>query len=67
MGTDRVTQKIASQLHQVLANMNGDLDRVEILTAALAGFSRPIPDYEPTFHHLNAAPLPEHEIRSGRR
>lgn len=62
MGTDNVAQKITEELQRKLAKMSADLDRVEILTAALVGFSRPVPDYEPAFHHLNKTTLRDHEL-----
>jgi hypothetical protein len=67
MGTEHVTHKIANQLQHVLADISHNLDRVEILTAALAGFSRPVPDYEPRFHHLHGATLRDHELRRAGR
>ena len=62
MGTDQATSKITQQLERILSNMSDDLDRVELLTAALAGFTHPVPEYEPTFHHLNTRALREHEL-----
>jgi len=41
--------------------MSRDFDRVELLAAGLAAMSRPIPDYEPEFHHLRRAALHDHE------
>lgn len=62
MGTENATDRITNELQSMIGKMSGDLDRIEILTAALAGFSRPVPDYEPTFHHLNLSTLREHEL-----
>ena len=42
------TERIKRKLDDALDNMRGDLDRVELLAAALSAFSRPVPDYEPT-------------------
>jgi hypothetical protein len=42
--------------------MHADLDRVEILAAALSAFSRPVPDYEPHFRHLDHMTLSAHEL-----
>jgi hypothetical protein len=49
-------------LDDALDNMRGDLDRVELLAAALSAFSRPVPDYEPRFHHLHRAELSVKEL-----
>jgi hypothetical protein len=62
MATEKATTRILRDLHGALAKLSGDLDRVEILTGALAGFSRPVPDYEPAFRHLNHLALSEHEL-----
>lgn len=62
MGNEVATSQIANQLSRALANMSSDLDRVEILSAALLAFIRPVPEYEPTFHHWNAASLHDHEL-----
>jgi hypothetical protein len=42
--------------------MRSDLDRIEILTAALNAFSKPVPDYEPGFRHLRDMNLAAHQI-----
>jgi hypothetical protein len=53
-------------LHRATEQMRTDLLRVEILTAALSAFSRPIPDYEPTFHHLgNRVMMGASQLRGG--
>jgi hypothetical protein len=48
MASDRVK----SEINRALDNMRAEIDRIEILTAALAAFARPVPDYEPGFQHL---------------
>lgn len=62
MGTDNVAQRITEELQRKLATMSADLDRVEILAAALIGFSRPVPEYESAFHHVHPTTLREHEL-----
>ena len=57
MATDRVK----SELHRVLVDTRASLDRVEIWSAGLCAFSRPIPEYQPSFQHLNSQ-LIAHEI-----
>jgi hypothetical protein len=42
--------------------MHADLDRIDILSAALSAFSAPIPDYEPRFRHLPHLTLTAHEL-----
>jgi len=43
--------------------MRADLDRIEILMAALSAFSRPVPDYEPCFRNMHHLMLTAHELR----
>jgi hypothetical protein len=61
--TDRITR----EFHEVLDSMRGDLDRVELLAVALGAFSRPIPDYQPRFLHLNRATLGAQELGQAAR
>lgn len=55
------TDQMKSQLRRALDDTRADLDRVEIWSAGLCAFSRPIPEYQPSFQHLNS-PLTAHEI-----
>ncbi|MBI3705182.1 MAG: hypothetical protein HY244_15390 [Rhizobiales bacterium] len=52
MRAESATEQMKHELHRLLDNIRGDLDRIEILTAALDAFSRPVPNYEPRFRHL---------------
>ena len=58
-------QRLFNELQRALDNIDSELARVELLTALLAGLSRPVPEYEPRFHHLGPLRLTEHEL--GRR
>lgn len=60
MQAQSATDQMKRELHQLFDNIRGDLERIEILTAALNGFSRPVPDYEPRFRHLRQ--LEAHEL-----
>jgi hypothetical protein len=51
------SDKLRHDLKCTLANVHVELERIDILTAALEAFSRPVPDYEPSFHHLNLREL----------
>ncbi len=62
---EKQTQRRKGELHNAVDTMHGELTRVEIMTAAMAAFSQPIPDYEQNFHHLrhltaSAAQLKSH-------
>lgn len=43
---------IVCNLLEALARLHDDLDRVEMWTAALGCFLRPVPDYRPNDAHL---------------
>ena len=61
--TDTAIDRVRRELHRVLDNVRADLDRIEILTAALSAFCRPIPNYEPSFQHMRHMTLSAHELR----
>ncbi len=62
MRTESATDGMKRELHRLLDNIRGDLDRIEILTVALNVFSRPVPDYEPHFRHLRQSTRDAHEL-----
>ena len=62
MQTETAIDRVKRDLHGALDNMRADLDRVDILSAALSAFSKPVPDYEPTFQHMRHLTLNAHEI-----
>jgi len=64
--TQEPQQKLMDELQRALDTMNGELVRVELLAAVLAGLSRPVPEYEPQFHHLGRASLTDHELSQRR-
>ncbi|HEY2531640.1 MAG TPA: hypothetical protein VGJ20_27540 [Xanthobacteraceae bacterium] len=45
-------EMIIRNLIEALARLNDDLDRVELWTAALYCFQRPVPEYQPSDEHL---------------
>ena len=59
--TETAIDRVRRDLHRVLDHMRADLDRVEILTAALGAFSRPVPDYD-RLPHLRHMTLSAHEL-----
>ena len=54
MATEVATNRIKRELHRLLDNKCTDLDRIEILAAAIDAFSQPIPDYAPDFCRLTS-------------
>jgi hypothetical protein len=62
MKSDRAIDRVRRELHRALDHTRADLDRIEILTAAMSAFSKPVPDYEPRFQHVHGLALTRHEI-----
>ena len=62
MKTEPAIERVRRELRRVIDNMCRDLDRIEILTAALSAFGRPVPDYDPGFRHLRNLTLSQHQI-----
>lgn len=58
----RASDKLRHDMQRVLGDLRTDLDRVELLAAALEAFSAPVPDYEPVFRHVTPA---AHELARG--
>lgn len=55
-------ERLRRDLHRVLDDMRSDLERIEILTAAMIGFSKPVPDYEDGFRHMPHMRLDAHRM-----
>jgi hypothetical protein len=64
MALENPTDRLKRELSRAVETLKSDLDRVELLTAALSAFHRPVPDYEPTFHHTHRMSLSAHELRA---
>ena len=63
MRKDSAPEQLRNEMTRLFDNIRGDLDRVELLSAALGAFSRPIPDYEPRFVHLQHGIVNAQELR----
>ncbi|HEY6023501.1 MAG TPA: hypothetical protein VIV34_04905 [Pseudolabrys sp.] len=64
METDAAVARVRTELDRAFEKTRAELDRIEILAAGLAAFNMPIPEYEPTFHHLRRSNLTQHELPS---
>jgi hypothetical protein len=62
MGTETAMDRVKRELDGAIDTMRADLDRIDILSAALSAFSKPVPDYEPTFQHMSHLTLNAHEL-----
>lgn len=45
------SENLRDEMHRSLAKVSRELEKLEILAAAMAAFSRPVPDYELSFQH----------------
>ena len=62
MKSETAINRVRRELSRVLDDVRADLDRIEILVGAINAFSRPVPDYEPAFRHMNNLALTQHQI-----
>ena len=62
MAAEGAMDRMQRELVRAVEDLRTDMDRVELLTAALSAFSRPIPDYEPSFHHMAQPDLGAYEM-----
>jgi len=62
MGTDNASDRMQRELNRAMDALRADLDRVELLTAALSVFSSPVPEYEPSFLHMRRSQLASHQL-----
>lgn len=44
--------RLKRELQHSVERIRVELDKIEILSAAMSAFSQPVPTYEPGFHHL---------------
>jgi hypothetical protein len=66
MLAENATERLKRELCCAVEQLRADLDRVELLTAALSAFQHPVPEYEPTFHHARRMGLSAHELPAKR-
>lgn len=48
----KLSNPVERNLRTAIARVRQELDRIELLTAALGAFSRSVPKYEPAFQHM---------------
>jgi hypothetical protein len=57
------TDRIKRDMHRAVDRIRVELNRIEILSAALAAFNMPVPDYEPGFRHMRFATATAFELK----
>lgn len=69
MSKETVTagDRLKRELQRTVERIRIELDKIEILSAAMVAFSKPVPEYEPGFHHLRHVTASALELNSARR
>lgn len=55
--------RLKREIHRALDRIRVELNRIELLSAGLAAFGKPVPDYEPAFRHLHHVPATAFELK----
>jgi hypothetical protein len=58
--------RLKRELHRAVERIRTELDKIDVLSAAMAAFSKPVPDYEPGFRHLRHVTASAMELNSRR-
>jgi len=58
--------RLKGELQRSVERIRVELDKIEILSAAMFAFSKPIPAYEPGFQHLRHATVNAIELNNAR-
>lgn len=61
------TDRLKRELQRAVEHIRVELDKIEILSAAMSAFSKPVPNYEPGFRHLRHVTASALELNSARR
>lgn len=61
------SDRLKRELQRGVERIRIELDRIEILSAAMAAFARPVPDYEPGFRHMRHVTASALELNSANR
>lgn len=48
-------ERLKGELQRSVERVRAELDKIEILSAAMSAFSQPVPKYEPSFVHMRHA------------
>jgi hypothetical protein len=58
--------RLKRELQRTVERIRVELDKIEILSAAIVAFSKPVPQYEPGFRHLRQVTASALELKSAR-
>ena len=65
--TDSGPDRLKRELLRAVERIRTELDKIDLLSAAMAAFSKPVPQYEPGFRHLRHVTASALELNSARR
>ena len=65
--TDSAGDRLKRELQRAVERIRTELDKIDILSAAMAAFSKPVPEYEPGFRHMRHVTASALELNSARR
>jgi hypothetical protein len=61
------TDRLKRELQRAVERIRVELDKIDLLSGAMAAFSKPVPDYEPGFRHLRHVTASALELNSAHR
>ncbi len=64
--TDLGSDRLKRELQRAVERIRTELDKIDLLSAAMAAFSKPVPDYQPAFRHLRHVTASALELNSRR-
>jgi hypothetical protein len=65
--TETAGDRLKRELQRAVEHIRSELEKIDILSAAMAAFSKPVPDYEPGFRHMRHVTASVLELNSNRR
>lgn len=58
--------RLKRELQRAVERIRVELDKIDILSAAMAAFNKPVPEYEPGFRHMRHVTASALELNSRR-
>jgi hypothetical protein len=64
--TDTAGDRLKRELQRAVERIRTELDKIDLLSGAMAAFAKPVPDYEPGFRHMRHVTASVLELNSRR-
>lgn len=64
--TETGGDRLKRELLRAVERIRVELDKIDLLSAAMNAFSKPVPDYEPGFRHMRHVTASALELNSAR-